>query len=69
MFKELNFSEYSFDQMRNWLAVHHYTYDAEMMDWVAFEEDYYCICVWDGPDFYILYYGRDGKLNRVEMEH
>lgn len=66
MLKEMN--EYSYEQMREWLEERHYEFDAEIMDWVAFEEDYYCICIWDGPDSYVLYYDKTGKLNRVNIE-
>jgi hypothetical protein len=66
MLREMN--EYSYKQMQEWLAERHYEFDAEMMDFVVHEEDYYCICIWDGPDFYVLYYDKTGKLNRVNIE-
>lgn len=69
MLKELNFSDYSYREMQKWLTEHHYKFDAEMMEWVVHEEDYYCICIWDEVDFYVLYYGRDGKLNRANIEN
>jgi hypothetical protein len=66
MLKEMN--EYSYWQMQEWLKERQYEFDAEMMDFVVFEEDYYCICIWDGPAFYVLYYDKTGKLNRVNIE-
>lgn len=59
MLKEMN--EYSYKQMQEWLAEHHYEFDDGLCS-------SYCICIWDGPDFYVLYYDKTGKLNHVNIE-